>query len=152
MVEVSQKPLVVSKMNGENTFVFQKDSAGLGVPRGTFGKLNRISSGVVQHGSVERTAFYAPGPNTQAGRGSMARNSGSTATHTMPASGRSSSPSHTSSAGSIMAGSRSSGSMGGGSMGGASHSAPSMGSMGGASHSTPSMGGMGGASSAGGHH
>jgi hypothetical protein len=153
MVEVSQKPLVVSKMNGENTFVFQKDSAGLGVPRGTFGKLNRISSGVVQHGSVERTAFYAPGPNTQAGRGSMARNSGSTATHTMPASGRSSSPSHTSSAGSIMAGSRSSGSMGGGNMGGASHSAPSMGSMGGgASHPMSSAGSMGGASSAGGHH
>ena len=56
-VAVNEKPLVASKLNEKDSFVFRKDSAGLGVPRGTFGKLNHISSGVVQHGSVERSAY-----------------------------------------------------------------------------------------------
>ena len=57
IVAVNQKPLVASRLNERDSFVFRRDSAGLGVPRGTFGKLNHISSGVVQHGSVERPAY-----------------------------------------------------------------------------------------------
>ena len=57
MVAVNEKPLVASRLNEKDSFVFRKDSAGLGVPRGTFGKLDHISSGVVQHGSVERPAY-----------------------------------------------------------------------------------------------
>jgi hypothetical protein len=52
LVVVDTKPLVVSRLTSPDTFVFRKDSAGLGVPRESLGKLNKISAGVAQHGSV----------------------------------------------------------------------------------------------------
>jgi hypothetical protein len=133
---------VASKLNEKDTFVFRKDSAGLGVPRGTFGKLNHISSGVVQHGSVERPAYVSSISSN--GRpqenGSRMATNGTTATHTMPAGSHSS----------IGTRSNSPGMTGGGSVSGG-HSTPSGGSVGGASSS---MGGSAGGShtSGGGHH
>ena len=123
MIAVNEKPLVISRMGEKDNFVFRKDSAGLGVPRSTFGKLDHISAGVAQHGSVERTASVA---SSLGGRpeGGPAANQGVNAAHTMPASGHSTVSTHTSSGTGQAA---SSGSFGG--------AAPSMGSMGG-SHSS----------------
>jgi hypothetical protein len=39
--------------------VFQKNSAGLGVPRGSLGSLNKISSHVEQHGSATMQVYAA---------------------------------------------------------------------------------------------
>jgi hypothetical protein len=131
MIAVNEKPLVISKTDEKDSFVFRKDSAGLGVPRSTFGKLDHISAGVAQHGSVERPVSVlslSGGPR----QGGPAASPGGNATHTMPASGQSSVSTHTSAA------SRSSMSTGqavsSGSIGGA---APSMGSsMGAGAHSS----------------
>lgn len=50
---VNTKPLVVSRPVSAESFVFQKDSAGLGVPRGAMGgKLGGVSAGVARQGSV----------------------------------------------------------------------------------------------------
>ncbi len=57
LVVVNNKPLAVSKLSSSDTFVFHKDSAGLGVPRESFGKLNKISAGVEHHGSFSTPAF-----------------------------------------------------------------------------------------------
>ncbi len=66
LVVVNTKPLAVSRLSSSDTFVFHKDSAGLGVPRESFGKLDKISAGVAQHGSVSTPAFVSNpggGPN-----------------------------------------------------------------------------------------
>jgi hypothetical protein len=143
IVAVNEKPLVSSNLN-QNSFVFRKDSAGLGVPRGTFGKLNQISSGVAHRGSVEREVYIpsaanAPGGRQQNNPGRTAANQGNTntAAHTMPTTGHTSMPTHSAPSG--------------GSMGGGAHSAPGMssGSVGGA---RGSMGGPAGGGAAGGGH
>ena len=61
----SHAPMATSKLVGEQGFVFRKDSAGLGVPRGTMGNLGKISPQVEQHGFVSRPAYAESG----AGRG-----------------------------------------------------------------------------------
>jgi hypothetical protein len=141
MVAVNEKPLVASKLNEKDSFVFRKDSAGLGVPRGTFGKLNHISSGVVQHGSIERPVYISstPGTRSQGNESRMAANG--TAAHTTPAGSHSSIATHSSSSAASSSGghSTSSGSFSGG---GASM---------GASAAGASAAG-GGHSSGGGHH
>lgn len=146
IVSVNEKPLVASKLNDKEAFVFRKDSAGLGVPRGTFGKLNHISSDAVHHGAVERPAYITsmttgrPVENETRMAGNHGVN-GVTATHTMPASSSSSSGPH----------SYSPASSGGGSSGGHSMGPSSGGSFGGGGGH---MGGgaSGGSGSSGGHH
>jgi hypothetical protein len=129
MIAVNEKPLVISRIDKDN-FVFRKDSAGLGVPRSTFGKLDHISTGVAQHGSVERTVSVVSSPDGRP-QGGPGANPGGNATHTMPASGQSSISTHTSPSSASSMGSGQAVSHG--SFGGA---APSMGgSMGGGSHS-----------------
>ena len=126
MIAVNEKPLVISRMGEKDNFVFRKDSAGLGVPRSTFGKLDHISAGVAQHGSVERPAFVASSFGGRPESGPTA-NPGGNAAHTMPVSGHSTVSTHTStSSGTGQA--VSSGSFGG--------AAPSMGSSMGGSHSS----------------
>jgi FecR protein len=138
MIGVNQKPLVISTLNGKDSFVFRKDSAGLGVPRNTFGKLDHISSGVAQHGTVEKSVFLPSSPNARpAGNEgwNAANRGGVTGAHTMPANGASPMPSHSSPvSGSSSMGGRQS--VSGGSLG-----AP-----------RSSMGGSMGASGAGGGH
>jgi hypothetical protein len=52
IVPVNTRPLSVSGVSGPGTFTFRKDSAGLGVPRETFGGLRHISSDVEHHGQA----------------------------------------------------------------------------------------------------
>jgi hypothetical protein len=62
----------MSKENTPGNFVFQRDSAGLGVPRGSLGSLNKISNHVEQHGSANMQVYAAPagGPGHEmSGRG-----------------------------------------------------------------------------------
>lgn len=142
MIPVNQRPLVVSNLN-KDSFVFRKDSAGLGVPRGTFGKLDHISTDVNHHGSVERGVSFPSEGNrgAQGNTAASATNHGNTGSHTMPATGHSSMPTHSAPSG--------------GSMGSAAHSAPAMssGSFGGGGRSMGGGGAVGGGSaSSGGHH
>jgi len=60
-VVVSTRPLSVSRLAAPDTFVFSKDSAGLGVPRQTFGKLGGVSNGVAHHGVMTTSVDSAPG-------------------------------------------------------------------------------------------
>jgi FecR protein len=59
LVVVNTKPLVASRLTAPDTFAFHKDSAGLGVPRESLGKLNKISTQVVQHGTVSTPVYVA---------------------------------------------------------------------------------------------
>ena len=60
MVVVNSQPLVVSKPISGESFRFQKDSAGMGVPRGSLGKLNGISNDVAKNGFANREVYVAP--------------------------------------------------------------------------------------------
>lgn len=59
MVLANSAPLVISKEDKPGNFVFQRNSAGLGVPRGTLGSLNKVSSHVEQHGSASMQVYAA---------------------------------------------------------------------------------------------
>lgn len=147
IVAVNEKPLVISRLNDKDSFVFRKDSAGLGVPRGTFGKLGHISNNVAQHGFAERPAYVT----TSLGGGqnehvaSTAVGHGTTPSHTAPTNSHS-----------TAINSHSSASSGGGHVGGGQ--SVSTGSFGGSHAVGGSMGGsmgsssMGGGSAGGGSH
>lgn len=49
---VSSRPVVISTATRDGAFVFNKDSAGLGIPRQSFGKLAGTSKLVAEHGSA----------------------------------------------------------------------------------------------------
>ncbi len=70
LIAVNLKPLVRSEMS-PNEFVFRKDSAGLGVPRQTLGKLSGISRQTVAHGTAS-TPIYMTVESSRAGNGRMA--------------------------------------------------------------------------------
>ncbi|NYF88431.1 FecR family protein [Tunturiibacter empetritectus] len=59
LVLANNTPMVFSKEDKPGNFVFQKNSAGLGVPRGSLGSLNKISSHVEQHGSASMQVYAA---------------------------------------------------------------------------------------------
>ena len=59
MVLANSAPMVFSKEDKPGNFVFQKNSAGLGVPRGSLGSLNKVSSHVEQHGSASMQVYAA---------------------------------------------------------------------------------------------
>ena len=59
LVLANKTPMVFSKEDKAGNFVFQKNSAGLGVPRGSLGSLNKISSHVEQHGSASMPVYAA---------------------------------------------------------------------------------------------
>ena len=60
LVMQNRGPLVISKESQPGNFVFQRDSAGLGVPRGSLGELKGIANGVEHHGSVNRPVYAEP--------------------------------------------------------------------------------------------
>jgi hypothetical protein len=62
LVMSNQTPIVMSQQDREGNFVFQKDSAGLGVPRGSLGNLNHVANDVGRHGSASMPV-YAAAPN-----------------------------------------------------------------------------------------
>jgi hypothetical protein len=75
LVLANNTPMVFSKEDKPGNFVFQKNSAGLGVPRGSLGSLNKISTHVEQHGSANMQV-YAGAPSTGFMASSHGRNNG----------------------------------------------------------------------------
>ncbi len=69
MVAVNLKPVVKSEISSQNSFTFRRDSAGLGVPRDGFGKLNKVAEHVQQQGSVNQQVYLnAPASTMPNGR------------------------------------------------------------------------------------
>jgi hypothetical protein len=69
-VVTNRTPLAVSRLNSSSdSFVFTRNSAGLGVPRGSLGNLNKLSNSVEQHGFIARPVYSAAptlnGPHPQ---------------------------------------------------------------------------------------
>ena len=58
LVPVNLKAIPTSSLGEHDTFVFRKDSAGLGVPRGSLGKLNGFSNQATQHGMASTNIYY----------------------------------------------------------------------------------------------
>jgi hypothetical protein len=58
LVPVNLKAVPVSSLGSHDTFVFRNDSAGLGVPRGSLGKLNSFSNQATQHGMASANISY----------------------------------------------------------------------------------------------
>ena len=136
VIAVNTRPLTGSQVEAAtSSFVFRKDSAGLGVPRGTLGNLHKYSNESMNKG-ISTMPIYASVP-----RGGRS-NTGLTASESMGISihrGNPPAPSMSSqgSSNSSFGGSNGSGNMGGGgagrSVGGAMPSAPT--------HSAPSASG-----------
>jgi hypothetical protein len=57
LVGVNLKAVPTSSLGAHDTFVFRNDSAGLGVPRGSLGKLNSFSNQAIQHGMASTSVF-----------------------------------------------------------------------------------------------
>lgn len=71
MVVASSSPIVRSMMDRPDNFVFRRDSAGMGIPRGSLGNLHGISRSVEHHGLANREVYAQPmGPvNSMLARG-----------------------------------------------------------------------------------
>lgn len=63
LVRVNAKPLTTSDFASRESFVFRNDSAGMGIPRGNFGKLDGFSEQTAHHGTVS-TAVYFSAPSS----------------------------------------------------------------------------------------
>ncbi len=74
MLTVNSRPLVKSEVGSPESFVFRKDSAGLGIPRDGFGKLNGLSQRAVSHGTAT-TSIYMSGPTSPGANGRPVGNS-----------------------------------------------------------------------------
>ncbi len=76
LVPVNTRPLTMSGVSGGSTFMFRRDSAGLGVPRQEFGSLRGVANHVERHGMATTTmapsavSAYTPGA-ALANRGSL---------------------------------------------------------------------------------
>jgi hypothetical protein len=70
MVLANQTPMAMSRESKPGSFVFEKNSAGLGVPRGSLGDLRGVSSNVAKHGSASMEVYAsAPGGMEGTARG-----------------------------------------------------------------------------------
>jgi hypothetical protein len=72
LIAVNGRPISTSRIASSDSFVFRKDSAGLGVPRGTLGKLEKFSQQTVARGAVS-THIYTSAPEIARPGGSMGR-------------------------------------------------------------------------------
>jgi len=69
LMAVNSKPLVRSELTARDSFSFRQDSAGMGIPRGDFGKLNKFSVQAQQRGSVNQQIYLnAPAQAMPGGR------------------------------------------------------------------------------------
>lgn len=59
IMAVNLKPLVRSGLSSSESFSFVKDSAGLGVPRDTLGKLQSVSRQTLAHGNVSTPVYMS---------------------------------------------------------------------------------------------
>jgi hypothetical protein len=88
LLPVNLKAMPASSLGAHDTFVFRNDSAGLGVPRGSLGKLNSFSSQTAQHG-MATTGIYYGGQRGAAEGGARAGNVGQASSSVASASSRS---------------------------------------------------------------
>jgi FecR protein len=58
VVPVNLKAMPASTLGANDKFVFRNNSAGFGVPRGNFGKLNSFANQTNQHGMATTTVYY----------------------------------------------------------------------------------------------
>jgi ferric-dicitrate binding protein FerR (iron transport regulator) len=71
LVMENRMPLVYSRQSEPGNFVFQRDSAGMGVPRGSLGELRGLAGDVHHHGSVSMPVVADPMTREGAGGNSM---------------------------------------------------------------------------------
>ena len=57
LLSVDNKPLNVSTL-GPDRFIFRSDSAGMGIPRGSLGRLDKFSTGVARHGTASTPVYF----------------------------------------------------------------------------------------------
>ena len=57
LLVVNTRPLSVSQFSSEDRLTLHNDSAGLGIPREAFNRLDKLSAGVAQHGTVTATVW-----------------------------------------------------------------------------------------------
>jgi FecR protein len=136
LVAVNRTPPVASGLTSPDRFVVRTDSAGLGIPRGTFGSLSHMSGRVEQHGSSNLAVSSTPittgaGNSRTAGAGSVA-GSGRTLASRTGAASHSAGRGGASSSSSAMARASSAGEMGRTAGAGDARSGGSMGGGGGA--------------------
>ncbi len=67
MIAVNAKPLVRSEIVNREQFTFRRDSAGMGVPRDAFGKLNKVAEHVQQHGTASQQIYFSAPPQAMQG-------------------------------------------------------------------------------------
>ena len=63
MIAVNTRPVATSEIASPTSFVFRKDSAGLGVPRGSLGSLQKFSHEAETNG-IAKTPIFASAPQT----------------------------------------------------------------------------------------
>ena len=70
LVPVNLKSVPTSGLSAHDKFVFRNDSAGLGVPRASLGKLNSYANHAALHGTATTSVYYAGERGTaESGRG-----------------------------------------------------------------------------------
>ena len=77
---VNLKPLVQSQVASAESFVFRKDSAGLGIPRDELGKLDKLSRQTVERGTAS-TRIYLTAPTAMSNGRTMSASVGAVAVH-----------------------------------------------------------------------
>jgi hypothetical protein len=80
LTAVNLKPLVQSQAASAGSFVFRKDSAGLGIPRDQLGKLDKLSRQAVERGTAS-THIYVSAPEAMSNGRAMSRGLGEIAVH-----------------------------------------------------------------------
>jgi FecR protein len=71
LVVVNRNPLKISEYGSGENFVFRNDSAGMGIPRGNFGKLNTFSEETVHQGMVSLPVYMGLPVSGTDNRGTM---------------------------------------------------------------------------------
>jgi hypothetical protein len=64
LLPVISKPLTRSELQSSNSFVFRKDSAGFGIPRGELGQLNKFSEHTASKGTASTTVYLSAGASS----------------------------------------------------------------------------------------
>jgi hypothetical protein len=74
LTAVNEKPLIHSEVASADSFVFRKDSAGLGIPRDTLGKLDKFSEHAIKSGAVTTPIYISapPASNARSAGGAVA--------------------------------------------------------------------------------
>jgi hypothetical protein len=115
LVPVNLKAMPASSLTEHDKFVFRNDSAGLGVPRGTLGKLNSFSHQTAEHGMASTNVYYGGPQRGAAEHGGGYYSGPSRSAGPSGSPGMASSPSHSSGmpSGGMQSGMQSASGMGG---------------------------------------